>query len=172
MANLPGILTLHVLDADNVPSTYQEYVVFTDALTAAQLATHLQNVATDVDAIIAGQIYKGTLQIIVEGFSGLKGAPEADSRVSDTGLFTFRAANTRYPSAIDVPSIDEEFVNKGVIAPAGAVLTWESNLFAPAVAVTATDKNGNALEAVAAAKETFRKHRRSLKNAASRPTPE
>lgn len=169
MATVTGIITYSIIDANNMQSSYSQYFQAVDTLTLAQVQTYLAEMGPLLNAVIEGQIVKGELRVITENVGTVRGAPETGSRVEDTGLFTFGITSSPYTQAIDIPTFARAKVVKGIIDLTDAdVVAWEGEVLTPTTAFVGKSKKGETLTGINSGRETFRKHRKALKTAASR----
>jgi hypothetical protein len=171
MANINSLVSLHIVDELGVKSTMPIWLVGADTQTLAQLVTAAQNIATDTDAIIGGQVFKITGAVSVPLPSGIKSTPAANSRVEQTGLFNFSQSGSPYKYGVDVPSIKDSVLAGGRINLADtAVTTWVGLLTAAIGAFTPESTALRAIVGLVDALLTFRKHRKQLDRVSYEPS--
>src|SRR5438477_1954112 len=104
MASAIGLISYRLKDSDGVYFNKEEFVVFDDTKTMANIATYAGLYAAVLDAVTGCEIVQQTFRIIIPT-AGLKSAPVADTDGEETMLMHYIQTGTFSTWGDDVPGL-------------------------------------------------------------------
>lgn len=131
--------------------------------TPAALKTAWTALGTDIDAIVGTEITGGRVEVVFVRDAGWKSAPDAGSRVEQTGLFNYGNATTKYKYGVDVPGLADDKISAGKIDLADTdIANFVTKLITSFTGGVFTNTSQYVLAALLDAAITFRKRRKQL----------
>jgi len=163
LATVYAEISASLVDEINVPASYLEWVDFDDATTLSQVLIDMNTYLGHLHDTSAAMIEAAHVRLILDVSTHQAGAPEAGSRVEQTGLFNFNQTGAPYKFGLDLPAIDPALLVGGRIDLTNTVVQDWINMHIDGLTYTNfTSKYRLALPSLADAMLTFRKHRRAL----------
>lgn len=157
MANVPVEFSLSLQDFEGVRGSMRTYANIVDTTTLAALATQIQTLETDIDAVTGAAIIAGRVTLNAPLVGGLKTAV-AGADLERTMLLNFTQSGSAHKFGVDIPGVNPAILTAGKI-----------DLTQAAVAALISLIEGNytsvgllTLTAVRDAVLSFRKRRREL----------
>lgn len=170
----PVRLSYTLRDSEGIEGSECFYGSAADAALVSDVATEWQALATQLDAITDAKIVHGEACIVLN-MTGGKGAPTADSRLEEVGIFNFGATGTTRRNGFDVLALSDTvrvtgIPNKIDLANA-AVAAFFGALAATGGLVRFTNAYGQPLTVLIDALLAFRKRRGQLQRASFEVAP-
>lgn len=161
MAQIPALISVHIIDAYGIPGQSPYFVTLDDTKTIAQLDTDMSSLITDVAALSQGVVTEVTCLIRRE--TGID-PTTALGDIEKGGLFNFNNASDSYATGLLIPDINPAVLtSQGLLDLTNAAVTAFITYVTTAhTVVTVVTKGVRALTALRDALITFRKHRKPL----------
>jgi len=156
-------LSVTVRDEWGIEAATTAYISVDDAATMANLQTAWFHFQQDIDAVSDGQVVRGSIALVMAPDS-VKTAPNAGSRVEQTGLFNFIGTASPRRWAAAVPAIAAAVLSGDRIDLAnGDVATFVALLTGGVSGTYAyTNDHNQPITALADAFSSFRRKRKQL----------
>jgi len=160
MATQQGLMSAEVTDRYGITATTTAFITIDDTKTIAQLLTDVNDWATDLNPLTAGNITK--VNVRIEGTALGTGA--GAGQIEKGGLFNFDNASDPYATGYWVPDIADGVLDaNGLIDLTNTdVTTFITFMTTAHTVITVVTKGVRALSALRDALLSFRKHRKPL----------
>jgi len=161
MAQIPGVVSVHIVDSYGIPGQAPILVECDDTKTLAQLTSDIQDYVTIVQGLTQGVPVEGTITL---RFGTALDPSTAAGDIEKGALFNFNNATDTYATGLLIPDVNPAILtSQGLIDLSNSAVTDFITFVTTAhTVITIVTKGLRALTALRDALITFRKHRKPL----------